>query len=91
MGKISFADREMLDSLRDRLRLTGTRVAEIEANALTSFRANPMSQESQPICSTNTNGTNQVLNPKDEKEYIEALIQLACLCLLMNVIKKVVL
>lgn len=72
-GEISFADREMLDSLRDRLRLTGTRVAEIEANALASFRATPMSQESHPVCSTDTNGTNQVLNPKDEKEYIEAL------------------
>ena len=72
-GEISFADREMLDSLRDRLRLTGTRVAEIEASALASFRANPMSQESHPVCSTDTNGTNQVLNPKDEKEYIEAL------------------
>ena len=72
-GKIGHADREMLNSFRDGLRLTGTRVAEIEANALASFRATPMSQESHPVCSTDTNGTNQVLNPKDEKEYIEAL------------------
>lgn len=72
-GEISFADREMLDSLRDRLRLTGTRVAEIEANVLSSLRANPMPQETNPIISTNTNGNSQVSNPKDEKEYIEAL------------------
>ena len=63
----------MLDSLRDRLRLTGMRVAEIEASALASFRAKPMPQEQNPVTSTDKNGTNQTLNLKDEGEYIEAL------------------
>lgn len=71
--KISRDDREMLDSLRDRLRLTGTRVAEIEASALASFRANPMPQEQNPVTSTDKKGANQTSNPKYEGEYIEAL------------------
>lgn len=66
---ISRADREMLDSLRDRLRLTGTRVAEIEASALASFRAKPMPQEQNPVTSTDKTALIKLC----EGEYIEAL------------------
>ena len=42
-GHISHADRETLDSLRDRLKLTGTCVAEIESNVLGNFRGTHLS------------------------------------------------
>ena len=82
-GRISSTNREMLDELRDRLRLTGTCAVEIESAAINEYRANRLSKQTPGNNNEakKANGVNSITtmqlqtsnNGNNEQGYIDAL------------------